>query len=438
MRPTNKVSPRLPVRSVTRGPVRSEFWGRLTVEPSDFWNFGLEVTVRPSDFWNLRLEATVEPSDFWNLGLEVTVEPSDFWNFGLEATVRPSDFWNFGLEVTVRPSDFWNFGQPAGRGDRRGLRGFQCVGTGRPVGCSGFPASWDGIKQQIGSGQMESIGSLANDEKLAAEAMTRIAAEAAALSADELTQVNLDLQQATSTILGVIPEVRALREQIVKELPSFDITQVDKLEDYTLALRFAHAAYQTATKPPDDLAQLSEEAADLRERLVADAKALALHRLIDGRKLESLKGANGISNVAQDLQMLSQILQESWPQIQGKLASSAEDLHTASRLATRITRVVGVKEQSPAIEAAAVEQRLRVFKLTVHAYDEARAAIAFVRRREGDAESITPNLYTGKGRFRPAPAPPTDEPQKPAPSTGTPQQPHAVAPEAVAAAVAAQ
>src|SRR6187551_3749161 len=104
---------------------------------------------------------------------------------------------------------------------------------------------------------MESIGTLANDEKLAAEAMARIASEAAALSVDELIQVNLDLQQATSTILGVIPEVTALRAQIVKELPAFDITQLDKLEDYTLALRFAHAAYQTATKPPDDLVQLS-------------------------------------------------------------------------------------------------------------------------------------------------------------------------------------
>ena len=101
-----------------------------------------------------------------------------------------------------------------------------------------------------------------------------IAPDLAALSVEELTQVNLDLQQATGTILGVLPEVIALRERIVNELPAFDIAQVDKLENYGLALRFAHAAFQTATLPPDDLTELSEEAIALPERLVADARAL--------------------------------------------------------------------------------------------------------------------------------------------------------------------
>jgi len=290
---------------------------------------------------------------------------------------------------------------------------------------------------------MESIGNGANNEKLAAEAMARIAPDAAALSVDELTQVNLDLQQATGTILGVLPEVMALREQIVKQLPAFDIAQVDKLEDYTLALRFAHAAFQTATLPADDLTGLSEEALALRERLVADAKALSLHNLINPLKLDSLKGANGIKNVAQDLQMLSQILQESWPQIQGKSATVADDLQAASRIGTRLTRIVGLREQGPAQVAAATEQRQRVFTLTLRAYDEARAAVAYVRRREGDAESITPNLYTGKGRRRPTDDPPTDgstngPPQASGTEAGTTQQLPAVTPEAVAAAVAAQ
>ncbi len=254
----------------------------------------------------------------------------------------------------------------------------------------------------------QSIGDLANTEKLATEAMARVAPDAAALSLEELTQVNLDLQQATGTILGVLPEVIALRERIVKELPAFDITQVDKLEDYALALRFAHAAYQTATLPPDDLSELSGEALALRERLVADATALSLHGLLDGRKLESLKGAKGIKNVAQDLQMLSQIMQESWPKIQGKSATVATDLEAASRIGTRLTRIVGVREQGPAQVAAATEQRQRVFTLTIRAYQEARAAVSYVRRRAGDAESITPNLYTGKGRGRPTDGSDTD------------------------------
>jgi len=285
---------------------------------------------------------------------------------------------------------------------------------------------------------MESIGSLANDEKLAAEAMSRIAPEAAALSADALSKVNLDLQQATSTILGVIPEAMALRERILQEIPAFDISQLDKLEDYTLALRFAHAAYQTATRPPDALRELFTEAAAHRTRLLADATALALRDLIDESKLEALKGANGISNVAQDLQMLSQILQESWQRIQGKTSATEEDLQTASRLATRITRLVGERDQTPPVEAEAIEHRERVFTLTMRAYDEVRAAVAFVRRREGDVDDITPSLYTGRARYRPSPTTPTDDTKKPDASVNNMQVLPAVASDTVTAAIAAQ
>jgi len=292
---------------------------------------------------------------------------------------------------------------------------------------------------------MEVIASLANDEKLAADAYARIAQATAALQPEQLIQVNLDLQEATSTILGVMPEVLALRERIAKELPAFDISHVDKLEDYALALRFAHAAYQTATLPPDALAELSDEATRLRTRLLADATALSLHELIDPRKLESMKGAAGVGNIAQDLQMLSQILQENWAKIQGKSATSAEDLQAASRIATRLTRIIGVREQSPAQQAAVIEQRQRVWTLTIRAYDEVRAAIAFVRRREGDAESITPNLYTGKGRVRSSAKtdqkstdPKATDPKSTTPSVDSIQVLPAVTPAAVAAATAAQ
>ena len=285
---------------------------------------------------------------------------------------------------------------------------------------------------------MEAMGRSANDEKLAAEAMARVAADAAALSAEELEQVNLDLQEATGTILGTLPEVMALRGSILKELPAFDITHVDKLEDYTLALRYAHAAYQMDVPTESDLAELAETASTLRERLVADARALSLHGLLDPRKLESLKGANGVKNVAQDLQMLSQIFQESWPKIEGKSAASVEDLASASRIGTRVTRLVGLREQSPAQTEAVTEQRRRVFTLAMRAYDETRAAIAYVRRREGDVESIAPNLYSARGRNRPAPKPPTDTAPAGRGVVSTTAAMPPVSPEAVAAAVAAQ
>jgi hypothetical protein len=66
---------------------------------------------------------------------------------------------------------------------------------------------------------MEAIGNGASDEKLPGEAMARIAPDAAALSVEELTQVNLDLQQATGTILGVLPEVLSFAIGLSKSYP---------------------------------------------------------------------------------------------------------------------------------------------------------------------------------------------------------------------------
>jgi hypothetical protein len=257
---------------------------------------------------------------------------------------------------------------------------------------------------------MESMAYWAHDEKLAAAAMARIAPDVAALPIVGLAQVNLDPQQATDTILAVLPEVMALRSRIAMALPAFDLTRIDKLEDYTLALRFAHATYQLATVPAAELQALSSEARRLRERLRALVAALSLDDLLDPRKLQSLTASNGDESIAQDLQLLSQILQESWSRIRGKSATTAEELAAASRIGTRLARIVALREQSPAEKRALLEQIQRVFTLTMRAYDQARAAVAYVRRGKGDAESITPNLYSDNDPYGP-----TNEPTKEAP-----------------------
>jgi hypothetical protein len=114
-----------------------------------------------------------------------------------------------------------------------------------------------------------------SDEVLAEDAFARVKPELAKLARKDLVQVNLDVSAAVQTVLGVLPEVKALRHEIVKELPSFDLTSFDQLEDYALTLSAAHTAFLTAKHQQDDLRAVSAEAATLRETLASDAKALA-------------------------------------------------------------------------------------------------------------------------------------------------------------------
>jgi hypothetical protein len=128
---------------------------------------------------------------------------------------------------------------------------------------------------------MDSEANVANDEALVEEAYERVKAELAALAPDALMRVNLDVQAAVTTILGALPELKKLRERIARELPAFDLERFDKLEDYAQALAFAQSKFQFASQPVGELDEVSTEAARLREKLVANAHALALSGLFD-------------------------------------------------------------------------------------------------------------------------------------------------------------
>ncbi|HEU4534923.1 MAG TPA: hypothetical protein VFS00_12425, partial [Polyangiaceae bacterium] len=51
------------------------------------------------------------------------------------------------------------------------------------------------------------------------------------------------------------------------------------------------------------------------------------------------------------------------------------------------------------------QARARAFRLTVRAYESTRAAVAYVRRREGDVDELMPSLFGGRPRRRSAPEP---------------------------------
>jgi hypothetical protein len=161
----------------------------------------------------------------------------------------------------------------------------------------------------------------------------------------------------------------------------------------------------------------------VRETLLADANTLVARGYINASVLKQLKGPVGYKNVATDLQILGSVLKDNWATIAGKCATQLGELEHAIKLAARILRVVGLREQSPAVIAAAADIRMRAFTLFTRAYDDARRAVIYVRWHEGDADAIAPSLYAGRSNGRKKPAEDDhDNPPAPAatPSTGSP------------------
>lgn len=225
-----------------------------------------------------------------------------------------------------------------------------------------------------------------------------------AVPESEFAAINVDVQSSVATALGAWPEIRALRDQIVKDVSSFDITLLDNLESYTLALGHAQTEYQTATETPASLLALANEAIKWRTILLNDATTLISRGLLSEAVLGELKGINGHKNIAFDLFALANVLKKNAAAIASKTSVSQDELVQAQVLADKLVTAVGEREQAPVIAAEAVRDRQAAFTLFVNAYDEVRSVISFLRRKQGDADSIIPSLYAGRAAPKRKPA----------------------------------
>lgn len=227
-------------------------------------------------------------------------------------------------------------------------------------------------------------------------AFKRVQPEALALAPSELTIVNIDIPTAVTMAIGKLPGLLALREQILRDLPSFDIAALDQLETYTLATAHAHALYLAASAPPEALARLTEEGEQIRQTLYSDAVALANRGLISGDRLGEFKAAVGYKNLAFDLLGLAALLRERWEQIAGKTALQLSELDRAELLGEELVKAIASRDKGQAAASEVTQQRLRTFTLFVRAYDQVRRAVGYLRWNEADVESVVPSLYAGR------------------------------------------
>jgi hypothetical protein len=239
-----------------------------------------------------------------------------------------------------------------------------------------------------------------DQEVLASTVLAKLMAELNSLPEAELLQVNLDIPAAVATVLGALPEIRAQRARIAAEIPSFDLTTFDKMEEYALALNAAHASFLAATGPSAELTEVVEEAARLRDVLLTDASAMVKRGLLSARSVEDLKGAVGHKNVATDLLHLVQAIRSRWTVVASRSAVTAAELDRAERVQQRVLRLVGLREQGAPTVASSSELRQRAFTRFTHAWDDVRRAITFLRWRENDIDDHAPSLYAGRGGSR--------------------------------------
>lgn len=249
------------------------------------------------------------------------------------------------------------------------------------------------------------------------EALAAVRSELEAMKPEELVTINFPIPPTVVAVLGSMPELKSFREDIARELPRFEMKNLDNLDLYARAAGQAHAEYVLASAPSEPIAEMFEELTKIRALLYADVNVLAMRNLVDASKLKELKGPAGYKNVTFDVLALIALLRKSWAAVASKTGVSAADLDHAERLCHQLNLAVGLKEQGSAAKTEASETRLRAVSLFMNAFNQVRRALTYLRWDEGDLESILPALFNG--RFKGASKAEVDEavpPITPAPA----------------------
>lgn len=242
------------------------------------------------------------------------------------------------------------------------------------------------------------ITSTSQDELLVA--YESVAAEIAAVPEDQLLPVTLDVLGAVVTLTGVLPRLRELRPQLEAELPRFDLTQLDKLGAYAQALSLLQGVYKSASTPKSDVASLAADLIAIRDRMYSSALALVDCGLLEAARLQSYKKEIGYRAIAGDVLTLVAVFHDSASIVKGRTALDLSLLGKWRTQAYELIEAVGLRDKAPASSGAVARTRQKAFTLLVRAYEKVRNAVSYLRADEGDAETIAPSLYAGRGPSR--------------------------------------
>ena len=230
------------------------------------------------------------------------------------------------------------------------------------------------------------------------EALEAMLPEIEAVDPKTFLTINIDIPAAVITVSGRLRRLIAYREAVVRELPLFDVTSLDKLEATTLALGQAHTNFHAASQPAEPVQPLVETLIVVRDFLLSDASVLAKRQIIDGERLNELQGTNGFKNLAFDVLLLCAIFRDNWDVIDGRTAVKPSELDHSEGVANRLTAALGSKEAGSDAAPAATVTRQAAFTLFMARYGAVRRAVTYLRWDEDDIDTIAPSLYAGRNR----------------------------------------
>lgn len=228
------------------------------------------------------------------------------------------------------------------------------------------------------------------------DALEQVRPRMAQLDPAKLSTLPRDPFAAATMVRGALPGLLSLRAEILEQLPTFDISNLDLLEVCALALMQAEMDHRVHSNTPDELPFVFTEACDLRKSLLADLEMPVKWGLLPRPRLLKATGPNCHRNVASDLLTLVQLYREAWPTIADATLLLPADLDHVEVVADQLLIAIDTRQRRIAAARTAEDDRRRAFTLLLAAYDEVKSAIAYLRWEVGDVDCIAPPLFQGR------------------------------------------
>lgn len=234
----------------------------------------------------------------------------------------------------------------------------------------------------------------------AADAFAKIEPEFGALTAEELAPLPADFGATINAVLAAAPRIHEHRAAMGEQLPKHPLALVDKLESYAQAAWYAHLVHTYSSNGPEALKALVDEATKLRDGLLIAAEALAHRNLLDADAVAEIRKGSGNADLAGDLVALAKLFKDSWGKVASKTAVERHEIDRAAELGPAVLVAQHAKKDTGK-QVDTEAQRARAFTLLSRAYDACRHALAYLRWKDGDADSIAPSLTKKKAGRKP-------------------------------------
>jgi hypothetical protein len=226
-------------------------------------------------------------------------------------------------------------------------------------------------------------------------ALDALRPELAAIPADQLEKIRLEIVPAILCALGVSTRVKGLRADVAVALGEEDARQIDRLETAARACGRAHALHLT-TLHGTDVEEMAEELSQKRRVLLLEAQSLVNEGRLARSVLGELAGGTGYQAMCLDVLQLVSAFRADFAAIAEATAVTTVELDRAEALANALASTLGDNGQATSTSSPTAELRQRAYTSFVRNYDEVRRAIIYLRWDAGDADEIAPSLFAGR------------------------------------------